>query len=541
MLHVSAPYVCVIVLQFLLLYPLHTTMDLPLWDEVYYMGVGEKFLHDGMLGPLSGSPFYALLYSLFIGIFGTLNSVFYMQYFVKISVSTLFLLFLTERLQSRLLALLLTLIWVVSAVNIYETVLVYHVALGIFLLALIFSGKHQVFTLLLLCLCSLTRLDYLFPTLAYSGYLIATTVRARRDMQLEPYSLKAAITLPRSMAFLLTMLLAYLAFNVESWNPGSKRAWFAFNQHYARHEVESGRYALDPYIDSNIVIRDDFPGADSLTEAFLINPKAFSKHLLRNVVSLPKAIITFGLPYTHIRNTFGLLYGVLLGFALTIILYASVNSQRQFLGRLFHVISEQRNVLYLTLMSITALIPSLFVYPLPHYTLIMAPFCLLWGGLVCLHTLKAINSLKFTRRALLTLNFLFILSILVVTKPYTSLGHDRPVYEQVTRLIEMWPEGRPKLLGVGASSYGTYIGSRRVLWLEPLATVSGEKIEEGSGDLRVLIERHHPDAVLINRRLLDSKNFNADSLAVLNTGGWIKCSLGSDSIYFLKEKFKKCG
>lgn len=540
MMRGTAPYACVIALQFFLLYPLHATMDLPLWDEVYYMGLGESFLRGGSLGPVSGSPVYALLYSLSVKLFGTIDGVLYMQYFVKISVSALLLLLLTERLKSRLLAVLLTLIWVVSGVNIWETVLVYHVALGIFLLAVVSSSRNRILTLLLLCLCSLTRLEYLFPTLAYGGYLLFTTLRGRRNVQPQPRSPRGTLTPRGLVAFLAAVLLSYVALNIEGWNPGSKRAWFAFNQNYARHEVEAGRYDLDPYVDSNVVIQRDFPGADSLTEAFLINPGAVSKQLSRNLLGLPRAVLSFGFPYTYLRRTYGLMGGALLGFGLTIFLYAAANDRRQLLSGLRRLAGEHEEVLHLTLISALALVPGLFVYPLAHYTLIMAPFCLLWLGLVCLRVLEVINSSEFTRWALTAMTSLFILCILVTTRPYASQGQGRPVFEQVTQLAGMWPEERIKIIGVGATSYATYIGSQKAQGVEPLGTVYGEKIESGSDDLRVLIERHAPDAVLVTRRWLDSKNFDASSLDALDSERWVRCPVGSDSVYFLREKFVRC-
>src|SRR5688500_2843444 len=91
---VLSPYLGVVLLQFLLLYPLHTTMDLPEWDEALNMGRGEQFLHGGSLGHISGTPLYGLLYSPFVKIFGTVDSIFYTQYFVKLIVSVLLLLFL---------------------------------------------------------------------------------------------------------------------------------------------------------------------------------------------------------------------------------------------------------------------------------------------------------------------------------------------------------------------------------------------------------------------------------------------------------------
>jgi hypothetical protein len=538
MIPVLSPYVCVVVLQFLLLYPLHTTMDLPTWDEADYMGQGERFLHGGTLGPISGSPVYHLLYSLIVKVFGTVNSIFYMQYFVKISVSILLLLFLVGHLRSRLLALLLTLIWVVSGVNIWGTVLVYHVALGLFLLALASLNKHRIVTFLLLCLSALTRLEYIFPTLAFAGYLIFTSSLRQTKGQSEMTPPKAGLTLPRFAAFLLTVLLLYVALNVDNFNPGNKRAWVAFNQHYARHEVESGRYNLNPYIDSNVVIQNDFPGANSLTDAFLINPKSFLKHLLRNIAIFPKATIMFSLPYTS-QYTLFLLYGALLGFAVTVLTQASVINHRMLFSGLLRVIRDRKAILYLTLVSMTALIPILLVYPAPHYTLVMAPLCLLWLGLACLQVLKIINSPKFTRWSLTALNLLFILSILIVDKPYTSRHGERAVYEQVAQLVEVWPKEKLKLMGVGASWYSSYIGSQNVFPIEPLATVYGEKIENDSSDLRALLKRHNPDVVFINDSLVNSKNFNTDSLEVLNSDQWVKYSVGNDSFYFLKEKFKR--
>jgi hypothetical protein len=536
---VLSPCVCVVVLQFLLLYPLHTTMDLPTWDEAIYMGQGERFLHGGTLGPISGSPVYHLLYSLFVKISGTVDSVFYMQYFVKISVSTLFLLFLVEHLQSRLLALLLTLIWIVSDVNIWETVLVYHVALGFFLVGLVCLNKHQLVTFLLLCLCTLTRLEYIFPTLAFAGYLIFTSSFRQKNDRSELVPRKGGMTLPRFVAFLLTVLILYVAFNVDNFNPGGNRTWFAFNQNYTRHEVESGRYNLNPYIDSNVVIQNDFPGANSLTDAFLINPKFFLNHLLRNIAILPKATIEFSRPYTSFQKILGLLYGALLGFAVTVLTQAAALNHRLLFSELLRVTRERKAILYLTLMSMLALIPILLVYPLPHHTLIMAPLCLLWLGLACLQVLKIINFPKFTRWSLAALNLLFILSILVVDKPYTSKHGERVVYEQVTQLIDVWPKEKLKLMGVGASWYLSYLGSQKVLSIEPLATVKGEKIGNDSSDLRVLIKRHKPDAVLINDLLVNSKNFNPDSLEILNSDQWVKYPIGKDSLYFLKEKLKR--
>jgi hypothetical protein len=536
MLAVLSPYLCVVILQFLLLYPLHTTMDLPIWDEAIYLLQGGWFVHGDTLGPISISPVYSFLYSLLIRIFGTVDSVFYMQYLVKVTVSGLFLLCLIEHLRSRLLALLLTLIWVVSGVNIFERVLVYHVALGFFLLALFSLNKHRGLSLLLLILASLTRLEYLFPTLAFAGYLAFSSGSKLGSRWSEFIPRKVGITSPVLMGILLAMVISYVLLNVDDLNPGTNRTWFAFNQNYALHEVESGRYKLNPYLDYNLIIQEDFPGAESLANAFQINPQSFVKHLVRNIAMLPQAILSFSIPYIGLR-VWGVLYGGLLGFAITILTYAAVLNRRLIVLGFLRVIGERRDVLYLTVAGMLSLAPILLVYPRPHHTFIMVPFCLLWVGLACLQVLKIIHSPQFTRWSLTSLNALFILSILATSKPYVSQP-ERPVYDKITRLIELWPNEKLKLLAVGASWYAGYIGVDKVDAIEPLATASGDKIANQGTDLRLLLERYHPDAVLVNNELVSSKNFKINSLEVLNSDRWVKHAIGADTVYFLKEKLQ---
>ena len=530
------PYVCVMVVQFLLLYPLHNTMDLPIWDEAIYVGQGARFLHGDTLGAIFISPIYSLLYSSLIRIFGSIHSVFYMQYLVKITVSTLLLLTLVEHLRSRSLALLLTLIWVASGVNIFERVLVYHVALGLFLLALFFLNKHRGIALLLLCLSSLTRLEYVFPTLAFAAFLTYMAVSNRKNNRFEFVLQKIRMTLPVFVALIITMLIVYVILNVDDLNPGTKRTWLAFRQNYSLHEVESGRFQLNPYLDYNYVMQNDFPGAKSLLDAFLINPKLFLHHVLRNIAMLPIAILLFGIPYIGLK-IWGLVYGVLLGFAVTIMTQAAVLNPRFLVSRLLRVILERKDLLYVTLASMLSLIPILLVYPKPHHTLIMVPICLLWVGLACLQVLNIIKFPQFSRWSLITLNILVILSILITSKPYASQHPERPVYEKVTQLIELLPRDKIKLMGVGASWYVSYLPIGRVDAVEPLA-VAGEDTKNNRSDLRVLLKIHNPDAVIINRELVTSKNFDVGSLEDLKSDRWIKYPIGVDSVYFLREKLK---
>jgi hypothetical protein len=189
-------------------------------------------------------------------------------------------------------------------------------------------------------------------------------------------------------------------------------------------------------------------------------------------------------------------------------------------------------MLYSTVVSATALIPILLVDPLAHYTLIMVPFVLFWLGFVCLEGLGAIGVRDFPRRVLIVLNVLFALGIVASGKPYATANGVRPVLSEVRQLIEIWPKGRMIVMGVGSGWYVGYLGSQRVTPIEPLGTVYGGRIQEGSDSLYSLIGRYSPDVVLINRDLTASKNFRTDSLAALRPDQWAQCSLGEDKWYF---------
>lgn len=516
----TAVSLCVGFLQFLLLYPLHTTLDLPRWDEAIYIGRGDQFIHGGTLGALSGSPFYALLYSVLIRVSGTVNSVFYMQYAVKICVAVLLFVFLSLYLKSQLVAVLLTMIWLVSDLNLREVVLVYHAALGVFLIGLLCLRKHQIIGLPILCLAVLTRLEYLFPAIMLAGYIIWKRRNSGGRLQAQASHL--------AVASVLGALVIYVLFHVSDFNVGGKRTWFAFNQNYARRQVDDGRYHINPYIDSNIVIQADFPGANSLREALFINPRFFAKHVARNMAAVPKVTLAFLTPYSP--GTPALIFGVWAGFAVTIFALASLDNL--FVRRVLSALRSRRMMLYATLAGTTALLPMLFVYPMAHYTLILAPFVLFWLGFVWLEALQSIHVPGFSRRVLVALAVLFAAGIVVSRKPYASKEDGRPVLAQVRQLLQIWPNQRLKLLGVGSSWYAGYIGTQNVLPIEPLATAYGEKIQTGSDNLYKLLDRYNPDVVLINGELTTSRNFDLHSLAALNSRQWAECSTGDDRFYF---------
>ena len=498
------------------------------------MGRGDGFLHGGNLGPLDISPVYNLLYSALIRAAGRVGSIFCAQYLVKTFVSLMLFCFLSVHLRSRLLASLLTMIWVVSSVNVLHTeILVNHVALGLFLLALVCIERHRILALLLLCLCVLTRVEYLFLFIALAGYIAWKGARlgaGKRSSTQSDGRVTGITPMEYTLASLLAFVVVYLLLHVSDFTQSGRHAWFTFNQCYALEEVEAGRFHLNPMIDYNLVMKVDFPGATSLREAFEVNPRSFIRHVAGNVpITAKTAISNVAIPYQG-APLLKVMCGVLGGFFVTVFSLASVDGK--FTEGLFIAFRNKKTLFYATVMGLLPLIPVQLGYPLPRYVLMIVPFLLFWPGLVCQEALGVINSRRFGRRVLIVLNLLFVLFIAISPKPYSVKNPGRPVLAEISELNQLWPNKRTKLVGIGSSWIADYLGSEKVVPIEPFGAVSYKRMHDVSGNMRTLIERYDPDVVLVNEELVRSPNFDTHTLSALDSKNWHRCKIGSDSFYF---------
>ena len=532
-------YIVVFAFQFILLYPLHTLMDLPLWDESNYMGQGGRFASGiARLPSLSSSPLYVLLYSIFVRLFGTVKSVFFMKYFLSVGVSLLVLTFLIQNLRSHLVPVLLSLLWSMSSYNIGAMPLVYHFGIFIFLLSLIYSSR--LIAVVLLCLCLFIRLEYIFILIPYIVYLIISFIKNKKGNMLQLHSVPSKVLSLITLSISLTILL-YLIVNIDSWDMGIDRTWFAFRQHYALAQVQAGLYAIDPWVDFNFVIDHDFPSSHSLLNALLVNPGAFLYHVSKNSMRLPIAVFGFVHPIESLANW--VIYAVTVAFiAIASLSFVFCCCKYQFIVQLKNMISKPgQHSSVLSLVSLMALVPSLVVYAKSSYSLPLMPFVLLYLGSLYIAIQKSFNcesswvsivlrkSLKWGPLVLCCIIFIVALG----AKPSRLRKSQRPVYDKVTKLTEIWPHTKVTLLGLRSSSYCNYIGWDKCVAIEPFATISGGDIESGAVSLRDLLTLHDPDALLINQQLLNSRNFN-DDLDMLKSERWVMYDIGDEKIYFLR-------
>jgi hypothetical protein len=228
----------------MMLYPLHETMDLP------------------------ASPLYNLLYALLVGIFGRIGSIFAMKYMLTVAVAGTLFILLVRLTSDRALSFLLGVLWVVTTANLSTTLLVYHFALWLFLLAVCLGNRNPLASLLLLALCTMTRPKYLLPLIVYGLYLSLRLFRGTLPRR----SIRPIRSGRAAVLAALFVVVTYTALRVDGWNLGGRRTWHAFGQHYALAEREAGRTTVNPWIDYNVILRQDFGDSASTLEAIRANP-----------------------------------------------------------------------------------------------------------------------------------------------------------------------------------------------------------------------------------------------------------------------------
>jgi hypothetical protein len=508
-------------------------MDLPLWDESNFMGRGRSFaLGIGTLKALSNSPAYLLLYSIFSRFFGTIKSIFFMKYFLTIGTTLSLFTFLIKNVRLFSISILLSFLWAMSQYNIRAVNMVYHFSVLVFMLSLIYCNKSRLVSILFLLLCVFIRLEYIFILIPYLVYSTIMLIKKNSRIKILAPENKSKSNLSLVIALLLVMLLTYISVNVTYWDIGVKRTWFAFKQQYALAQVETGRFNLNPFIDYNIILAQDFPSAHSLREAFLVNPSRFTHNALKNFLYLFKALTKFVIPYHSYEK-----YIPFVGLIFIPIVYIFLLKWKIFISHAKGIVLKLGDVYILLLIALLALIPSLMVYTRAAYSLMLMPMVFLYAG-VLYKTLEhtGIPS-AYLKRTIQILICLILVGVLRNPMPFGEKHIERPTYEAVVKLRQIWPSTKTKLLGVASSSYANYLGHEKCVPIELLVTVGGKDIKPDEKiSLKDAITSFKPDAVLVNKILLSSRIFDKNSLSILNSEDYVMHVVGDGKIYFLKQK-----
>ena len=85
--------------------------------------------------------------------------------------------------------------------------------------------------------------------------------------------------------FLVCTIIVFLHLLIG--NPlNSSRSIIAFEQHYSKNVVEKNKLEIDPWTNSEIIIKKDFGDINSIKEALFSNPEKFFWHIKENLVKV---------------------------------------------------------------------------------------------------------------------------------------------------------------------------------------------------------------------------------------------------------------
>ncbi|RRR71707.1 MAG: hypothetical protein EI684_11115, partial [Candidatus Viridilinea halotolerans] len=538
----TAAGLLLLIVQWWLLYPLHQTMDLPIWDELNFYALPAMQWLNGSpkLQSIEYGPLYSLLYIPFIAELGVQQSVFVMRYVLTLSVTLLLFCFLLRSLRSLKAAMGLTFVWIFSHANIIPITMVFHLALAIFLLTLIFSRINRLAAWLFLCLTGFVRPEYFGLALVYGCYLILLQLKISSRLRFltkpnPPSRYRWAILLLISFQLGLS---AFLFTHVASINFSAGRSWLAFQQHYAFAQVLAGRYNLDPWADFPHIIERDLPGVHSLSDVAYRYPGTLLRHMFANLAALPQALVQFLLPVALLRTP--ILYGVLLPSAMLFGLAWLINptqtwhQAKQILG---YPIGD---LTILALIAPLTILPNILInLRFAQYLMILMPFMFyglgVWG-LAAMRSLRQSEQIPLARVLarseawFVPLAFALLVALLL-TQPRPFLASYLPAQTLIPKLNALnaiLPQGAYTVYGGAIPAY--------IAYLCPTCRVVYPLNQGMHVDLAADLARHQPAVVAIDSNLLTSPSFDPTMLALLEEPSW-QAFIFADEIIYVQQEF----
>jgi hypothetical protein len=183
-------------------------------------------------------------------------------------------------------------------------------------------------------------------------------------------------------------------------NPlGGGRSFVAFGQHYAAHVVSARNLPLNPWSYWETIARGDFGDAQSLAEAWHVNPGAVLWHFGLNARALPGAFVEAVAPDLDLpkwgRQALWLLLAVLASLAAAGLVRRLAAGTAGAAGAAGAAAASERRVLWppmvmLGLLSVPTAASVLVVWPRSHYLVPLACFlaALLAPGVAALPRLR---------------------------------------------------------------------------------------------------------------------------------------------------------
>ena len=345
-------------------------LDIWLYDESNYLASGLAVPKG--LPSSENAPIYAIWYYL-LSLFRNDSIELYFLNYRAMTVLPAVAFFLAARLSGvpRIFSIAFALGLLVSSAIFPIGPKVAHFALLLLLIGFFLAGftkeiRVKISLLLITSLAaSYARPEYFLSVIVFGVFLIAHVLHQAKNEGIKKF-------LPFS-AF-LAIFLSFTILNFGLPIGGGDRSMVAFGQHYSLNWVRWNNDERNPWTNYKTITKIDFGDANSVSSAIFSNPHAFSMHLLTNLDSLPKEILsTFVSSYPAGRwGRAGTALGISI-IILAMILYAwrsesKNNDKGSWLRRRIH--KTWFEVLAVLILLLPGIISFLIIYPRSHYIMI---------------------------------------------------------------------------------------------------------------------------------------------------------------------------
>jgi hypothetical protein len=427
-------------------------------------------------------------------------------------------------------------VWVIAQENVGALPFVCLFAMCVFCVALLAARRHPTLGLALLAWAALARLEYaavLLPASLWWGFdaLVRSYTREPRKCVLRRPDAQLLCGL---VGFALVLCLAAS----KARGQGERRSWLAFAQHYALAQSAAGRFHGSPWLDYESVMRSDFGDADSLLGVALGNPTRFSAYVAENVGKLGQvALSTFeSASALSMRSVLGP-FVLQLTAAVFLALCWTARWPRAGANFKASVHRLTAGTALLLCLGPMVLVPSVLVSaPAPRYFVLALPSMLWPLGAALTAALDALRDTRLAQLRAAPLALFGLVSTLLWVGPRPYDGRNsvaRHGVQVLKKAAELWPKRQVIVAGSHATFYSNYLGRERAIGFEALPASYGGATPPGGVGIDDLLGRYRANAVLVNPELTNSRQFRANTLAILYASGWVPKEIEpGETIYF---------
>jgi hypothetical protein len=477
-------------------YYIGSYLDIELQDETLYLRNGIFLLRQG-LPSSQWAPVYSIWY-FFLSIFSTDSiSIYYLNLqILTIILSLLLYVFLRLNKISQLISFFIGYFFLISSGNILVHPKVTHFAIFIMLCSFILfclTKEHLLkwsFIIVGALLSAYVRPELFISFIFIAAYFLFRIIKTR--------------SLLKNRLGILKISLIILIIIIVLGNPlgGGGRALGAFKQHFSLNWVAWNKSSLNPWRDSDEIVRNTFGDIDNIQDALFSNADLFFKHLSTNISIILQEFTRLTSQIVFTVNSYRLEYIGLYILFFIILMSTIVNLYRSripVLQLLKTNLIDKTEIIIISVFYMIPIISSIIIiYPRQHYLLY-----LLFLVIVVFIPLIKINYNKIKWEGKLTsLILIFIAILLLVVTPspkkfYSNYSQNN--LETVRFLRSLNIQSKVNMLEDNGGYY-TYL-TPNYSWVRDRDMVT---------DFNNFLEKSEINMIILSGKLLANKKFNSD-------------------------------